>query len=83
VFPEIIYLNHAVGKLILSNHVRSTNAYMKTVIGILHGIFGRVLLMCRNAKFPRIGPDHKQALQKLEVKITFCYLIPKEISNFI
>lgn len=69
VFPEIIYLNHAVGKFTPSTSLIKSS--LEKVIGILHGIFARVLLMCHNPKFPRIGPGHKKALQNLEVRINF------------
>lgn len=39
------------------------------VIGIVHSIIGRVLLMCYNPTLPRIGPTHKNALEEVEEEI--------------
>lgn len=39
------------------------------VIGIVHSIIGRVLLMCYNPTLPRIGPSHKNSLMQVEVSI--------------
>lgn len=66
VFPEVIYLNHAVGECENSTLTLNKNCSLEIVIGILHGIFARVLLMCHNPKFPRIGPGHRKALREME-----------------
>ncbi|KAL5316735.1 hypothetical protein ACEPPN_015786 [Leptodophora sp. 'Broadleaf-Isolate-01'] len=39
------------------------------VIGIVHSIIGRVLLMCYNPTLPRIGPTHRNALEEVEEEI--------------
>lgn len=64
VFPYIAYLNHAVG---MSTPLPSRKVTDFTVIGLVHSIFARILLMCHDDRAPRIGPSARQARKRIDV----------------